>query len=269
MNLFEFQSYRSVLAEKIKENESIYGYQTLLAKEARCHRSYLSQVLSGKSHFTGDQLHALGRHWVMSGEEIVYLLDLLNLEKAATLELQRFYREKLSIQRKKMTSISSRIKKKSASENQLYLFHSSWIHLAVYTLMFIPRYQTREAVAEYFETSLRRIQPVLDRLLKEGLLKKNRQNYVPVSLDIHLAKNSPFLPSYLRSWRDRAVESARSNHDTDTHYTALYTMSKKDSDQFLERCLQLIEESRKTAIQSQDESELVCLNLDWFRVQTG
>ena len=88
MSFFDNTNYRDVIRLKIKENDSVRGYQSRLAESAGCHSSYLSQVLKGQVNLTPDQGMAFCEFWNFDELHSDFFLSLLNLERAGTERLK-------------------------------------------------------------------------------------------------------------------------------------------------------------------------------------
>ena len=63
----------------------------------------------------------------------------------------------------------------------------------------------------------------------------------------------------------QAVRDLQGEGSDGVHFTAVYSLSKKDWHAIRDRILQLIVESRETALKSPEE-ELIAMTLDAFRV---
>ncbi|RZA13814.1 MAG: hypothetical protein EOP10_29155, partial [Proteobacteria bacterium] len=82
MAVWIFNSYREIILEKIRDNKSIRGYQSLMATAALCHSSFFSHVLKGESQLTPDQASGLCDFWNLTRNETEYFLTLVNYERS-------------------------------------------------------------------------------------------------------------------------------------------------------------------------------------------
>jgi uncharacterized protein (TIGR02147 family) len=265
--IYLFLDYKDWIRSLIHHHADTYGFKSKLAAAANCQRSYLSQTLTGKPHLTPDQLLGIAQLCNLSPEESEYLLDLYAFEKASTPPLKKFYTQRIERARKRHQDVGKRIKKKTTTIDEQSLFYSNWMYCAIYTCAMLEKCRTPEAIAIKLSLPLDLVQAATIKLTELGLFQKNANGYQPTNTDIHLSKGSSFLPIHLRNWRDRAVEhSATRPGRTAVHYSGVYTISKKDFDVLVEQYLQVIERTREQCMASKNENEIVCFNLDWFKL---
>jgi uncharacterized protein (TIGR02147 family) len=261
------KAYKTWVIDQIEANKGIYGYQTQLAAAAGCQRSYLSQALRGKPHLTVDQLIGIAQFCGLSNDETSYLLDLHSFEKANTVLLKNFYQQRLERGMRRYQDVGKRIKKTKVKAEEHSLFYSNWIYGAIYTCTLLEKARTPAGISQKLLVPLEFVQKAMQSLLDAGLLLKKDGQYSASNSDIHLSKDSPFLPIHLKNWRERAVEHASlRSQEPSVHFSAVYTLAKRDYEKLMEHYLQIIELTRKTIMSSKDETEVVCFNLDWFKV---
>jgi hypothetical protein len=83
--------------------------------------------------------------------------------------------------------------------------------------------------------------------------------------NIHAPRGSVQEVLHQTNWRRQAILRVPRQKKPDLHYTALYTLAAADIERLRELALRFIEDSRAVVIPSPSE-ELVCCNLDFFRV---
>ena len=81
VNIYEYLDYKKFLTAKIKEGSKVRGFQTRMAKTAKCQKSYLSQVLRTKYHITTDQAFRLTQFFNFSALETDYFIELVNFAR--------------------------------------------------------------------------------------------------------------------------------------------------------------------------------------------
>lgn len=83
--------------------------------------------------------------------------------------------------------------------------------------------------------------------------------------DLHIPKNSPMIGIHHNNWRQRAVLDSTLPNTEGVHYTAVYSISRKDHEHLKTKVLDLVEQSRKIVAPSKEE-ELICFTCDLFEV---
>lgn len=271
MRIYEFENYRAVISHFIRDNESTRGYQGQLAKAAGCHRSYLSHVLNRSVQLTLDQGAGLCRFWALSELESNFFLDLIALERAGTAPLRELIQRRLNRCRSRLReqdkNISVRVgAERMASPNFESEYYSAWFWRAIHMATGIAQYRQPRAIAERLRLPVDLVEKVLARLEQEGLVERGKQKDWRRSKDnLHLPKNSPFNSLSHMIWRQKAFEDAQRMRPGSLHFSALYTMSRKDAERLQESLLGSIENSRKEILLSKDE-ELFCFNCDFFEL---
>ena len=265
--IYSFSDYRKYLRAVIKHNSDVWGYQTRLAEAAGCQRSFLSQVLSGKSGLTLDHAAGASQYLNLSEDEAHYFLDLINLDRAATQTLKKMISERLENQKSKREHLGTRFSEQtfSSSEFNEQIYYSSWHFAAIHILTGIPEFQTANAIASRLGISIHSVNATLNKLREMQLVDQDRKGQWKISnRRIHLAKESPMSFANHQNWRQQALLDLPTDHHA-VHYTAVHSMAVIDFPRFKSILLKAIDETRSLVIQSQSE-ELTCFTCDFFTV---
>ena len=271
--VYEFTSYKDFLRAKIEENSDVYGYQTQLAKVAGCQRSFLSQALHSHVHLTPEQACGLANHFRFNDDQRGYFLDLLLLDRAGTQELRDFQLTKIKRAQRKAKEHAKRYQEeKISSAEETAIYYSSWMVSAIHMLLTIPQYRTVNLIAKRLSISKEQANQTLQQLKKLNLAemkgKGEGAEWNTTKNRIHLPERPPFTVMNHRNWREVALEHAARSKVNSTHYTAVYSLSKKDYDQLQSMLRNFLDETRKKVFASPEE-EIAVFLCDFFVLDRG
>lgn len=266
MSIFHLKDYKDVLRRKIKEHEGQRGVLAKLAEAAGCQRSYLSQVLNTHIHLIPD--HALGicEFFHFNEDETRFFLGLVDHARAGTPRLRKRISQQLHEIRERNTVLEKKIDAKviqSTEEN--FLYYSSWIYAAVHVAVSIHELQTPHQIAQHLQLARETVENVLVFLESQQLVAKHSGKWNYVTGERHLSRQSALVALHHNNWRQRAVLSAQSSPNGNYHYTGVSSLSRHDFHAVSAILLEVTEKIRKLTRVSTEE-ELVCLNMDFFKV---
>jgi uncharacterized protein (TIGR02147 family) len=267
ISIFLFSDYKVYLKEMVQANKGVHGYKAQLAQAMRAPQSFLSQVLHSHVHLSQDHAFRLSGFWNLSADEQSYLLDLVNIARAGSRELQEYFKSRLAELKQRNEDLSKRFKQpKVETTDHQWAYYSAWHFAAVHLLLTIPDYRTCEKIALKLELPRATIDETLAGLESMGLAKRLGSKWEVTQKSIHLSKSSPVSPVNHMIWRQRAVQDMyRQQSQRGLHYTALHTLSKGDFDRIRFQLMESIERTRAIAAPSLEE-ELICLAIDLFVV---
>ena len=268
MNLFSYSDYKKFLKDKISENRALFGYKTKLAKAANCQKSFLSVVLSSHTHLTIEHAFGLSSFFQFNRAERDFFIHLLQFARAGTIELKKYYSEKMQNQKLEHENFGKRFPHENiVSEGKdAGIYYSNWTFAAIHILLTIPEYQTDSAIAKKLLIPLSQVRSVLRELADLGLAKKGSGvSWQATKMNIHIAKDSYLNQINHSNWRRKAEENIAQKTSDSVHYTGIYSLSRADLELLRDLIFDLVERSRKIAIASPEE-ELVCFACDFFRV---
>lgn len=266
MDAFAYTSYKDFLKSFIEKNAS-RGFISQIAQACGCDRTYISQVLNGKAHFTPDHIIQFCEHFRIPKAESEYLLLLLLRDRSALLGAKKSLEERIKEIRSDGIALSSKVatkeKTKEISEEMRTLYYSSWIYSAIHILTSIPEFQVPAAIAQKLQLSLSGVHEVLRSLVEMSLVKKEKGRFLHSGGDIYLRRTNPQSFSHHLSWRMRAVE--RAFEKDDIHYTVAFSVSKGDVELLRSQMIELIERQRKIVRSS--GTEVACaFCIDFFKL---
>lgn len=265
--VFEFRSYKGFLTLITGGKQTRRGMKAKLAQAAGCQPTYISQVLHGQAHLSLEQAERLARHLKFTPEETQYFMLLVHRDRAGTEDLKKFYLNQMQQILERRLNVVNRLgEKNSLSEEQRGIFYSSWHYLAVLIGLTIPKLRTREALASYFQISLKRIDTILEFLYQTGLAKKEGNKIQVNTTEIRLGKDSPHIFRHHTHWRQQAIESFEREGISDLHYSAVVSLSKEDVLRLKDRMLENIK-SDVEMIKISQEEEIYVYSVDFFSLK--
>lgn len=266
MNIYHQNDYKDVLAEKIKEFQGHRGTLAKLAEAAGCQRSYLSQVLNTHVQFTPD--HALGvcSFFEFTEDETQYFLLLVDLARAGSTKLKQRIQNQLKQIRDRNTVLEKKISANIVhATEQNYLYYSNWIYSAVHIAVSIPELQTAKALSNHFFIPLEIIEKILADLESMKLISRQGQKWSYAAGEQHLSRRSALISLHHNNWRNKAVMSSQTHPEKNYHYTGISSLSRYDYQIVSDILLEVTEKIRKIISVSKEE-ELICLNMDFFKL---
>src|SRR3989344_6270394 len=92
VSVFDFSDYKEFLRAWIDEKgHKGRGLKTKLAQAIGCNSTYVAHILHGKSHLSLEQGEAAARFKGLDTKEKHYFLLLIQLGRAGTVELRRYF----------------------------------------------------------------------------------------------------------------------------------------------------------------------------------
>lgn len=262
--VFDFKDYREFLKERLPVGGPHRGARNRLAEALNCQKGFVSQVLSGRSHFSLEHGMQISRFLELDAGEEEYFLLLLHYARAGSKDLEKFYDRKLNEIHERRKEIKARIRARSdLSEAEQMTYYSSWHYVAVHMCLFLPETTNRNSIAEYLGLPAKTITQVLDFLINVGLAKEEQGEVTAGPARIHLEKGSPFISKHHTNWRMRAIESLDSPREEDLHYSLVMSVDSKAIEKIREILLKTIQDIEPTLKAAADE-KIATLNIDLF-----
>lgn len=264
-SIFDHKDYKAYLREL---GDSLpRGFRKALAQAIHCQTAYVSQVLNGNYHLSLEQAEAATRFLGLSRDESRGFVLLVEIQRAGTSSLKKFFSEQLAEVRERHLLIKERIGVSNAlSEQNQIRYYSSWHYAAVHMAVTIPRLRTRAALMRGLRIPAKKLADVLDFLGSVGLIAKEGERYLPGSTQLHLPKDSPSIQRHYSNWRLQALALMDSDQaDDNLHYSSVSSLSATDAQRIRAMLAQAITDA-VGVIKDSPEEQLVGINVDCFRV---
>lgn len=264
LDIFDFDNYKSYLTAKL---ELEYGAKVKLAESINCKPAFVTQVLSGTSHFSQEHCVQICEHLNLNNLESDYLVFLVLRDRSGSEKLRSYYRLKLDhLSSQRHMDYGKQIKSDSElTDFQKQEFYSSWFHSAIHILLSIPIYNQPQPIASRLGLDIETIKSSLDFLHELGLVRLEKGQYSIGARRIHLEKSSPLVVKHHLGWRIRAMNSIEQRDLHNLHYSAVSSLSKKDFHRIRKDLISAISNAEQV-VKTSPEEEVFALNIDWFKI---
>ena len=133
MELLKHEDYKEYLRERIRAMpRKGRGEVQRIAKALRVHPSFISQVLRGSNHLTGEQALALAAHWGLAEGDTDYFLLLVQHQRASTPALKHHFHRKIVNFREQIRANREEERREFAiSRADQSIFYSDWHYSAI------------------------------------------------------------------------------------------------------------------------------------------
>jgi uncharacterized protein (TIGR02147 family) len=264
-NIFEFQDYKAYLNAWIASRpRGSRGVKSRIAENAHCHLAYISQVLTGMSHFSLEQADALQGLLEHGEEEANYFLLLVEFARAGTSSLSKHFERRIQKVLDQRVQLKHRFTdKRSLSTEDQAIYYSHWAYIAVHMAVLNPKFRTPGTIARYFDLSISKTSQILDFLSSVGLVKNESGVFAPGEVRIHLGHDSPMISKHHTNWRIQGVKSLERETPQELHYSGVISVSFANLPKVREVMIRALEEVRKIVKDSEDET-VYCYSLDLF-----
>lgn len=245
-----------------------HGQLKKLAEFLGVHTTFVSQVFNGEKTLSAEQGMGVAEFLGLGELETHYFIKLIQIEKAGTEKLKKLILLEAKAIKEQAQRISSRlVVNEVLPDEEKAIFYSAWYYSAIRLLVGIEGHQDPAVIASHLNLPRKTVSDVLNFLLGAGLLVREDSLLKVGPSKTHLEPESPFIRLHHLNWRNRALLNLERVDTEKLHYSSPMTLGKKDVPLVRARLVQLIEDVGKIIGPSPNE-ELMCLNIDWFRILT-
>lgn len=268
MNIFEYEDYKDILKFNIRsKGKARHGLYRKIAEHLNVHPTLVSQVISGDKHFSEEQLFSVCEFLGISKFETIYLLSLLQIERAGSKKLKDHYTEVKKKLRKQSLQISQRVEEvRVLNEEEKAIFYSNWIYSAVHLMTTLDKEICFEDICKRFVLPTGKAREILDFLSQIRMISEENGKFKIGTVSTHLEKNSPFLLKHHTSWRLKAIQAAENLSDEELIYSVNVSLSRSDFARLREDLVQFIQHFLAVVKDSPSE-DIAQLNLDLFWIK--
>lgn len=267
LSVYDFKYYRKFLLAWINHQDQTRGLYRKLAEAARCETSHISRVLGNQLELTMDQGYRICKFVGLDGDEKKYFLKLIEWERSGDSDFKKEIERELQKMVSLQENLSQRFQDQPVMMNgQELVYYSSWHWSAIHILVSIPGYRKIEQIAKKLSLSEEFVRKSLHSLKEFGLVEEESGQWRMTNKHIHLGKDSPMNSVQHGNWRQQAVLRSQNPNHQDLHYTIVQSLSLNDYEKIKKLFLKTLDEYRSIANPSAEE-ELVCLTLDFFKIE--
>lgn len=266
MSVFDFEDYKLYLKNLLATSGETRGTRSKLAEKLNCNIGFVSQVLNGNSQFSLEHATLISEFLNLSEEETDFFLLLVQYERAGSEKLKSHFKRQISKIKKQRKEIKSRIKtSKDLTEADYGIYYSNWSYSAVHMTLSITQYQSKSALKEKLNLTLKQLDTVIQFLLEKGLIIEEKGLYKTGPTRIHLTRNSPLICQHHANWRIEAMKFIPRQVESNLHYSSVMTMSVSDSEKIKNVILKALEDIEVVLKPSPNE-EVFSLGIDFFKL---
>lgn len=267
LDIFKYSSYRDYLRDWIEQaKHARLSNIAKVAQVAQVHPTFLSQVFSGRKELSLEQGAFVSDYLDHSRIELDYFLVLINLERAGTTRLKKYWNQRrIEIEGEKHR-LGARFKPhRELSSEQRAVFYSSWIYAAVWASTAIASGQSESDIATRFQIDHSRASKIVNFLVEAGLCVLHGELYRISDLHVHVPADSPYVFKHHMNWRIRAINRFDDLQPDELLYTSPMSVSKADFALIREKLRVFIQEIIEIG-KASEADEVICLDIDLFRV---
>ncbi len=266
MNIFNFNDYKEIIREKIKENKHLKAYKTNLAMLAGCQKSFFSQVLSTHIHFTPDHAARLTEIWHFNESEADYFILLLMQARAGNSSLKNYLQKKIDKLIQLQGQPSERLYWPSLDSPSSQLqYYSSWYWSAIHILVSVPEMTSANEIASHLKLPMEIVLQALQWLEEKKLIVKKNTGWSVTDTFIHLNSRSPMNETHQSNWLHKAIADLQKQNSDSLHYSSVFTIDEATF-QNLKRTLVDSIEKMTPQILASPSKKLVCLSTHLFPI---
>lgn len=268
MDIFEQASYKEAIKLYLRNwGRPIRGAFKNIAEHLGVNPTLVSQVLSGPRDFSEEQMFAVCEYLGLPQLESQYLMTLLQIERAGTVALKKYYSKFLERIREQSQLVSSHApKSRNLSDTEKATFYSNYIYSAIHIASGLEQNVTFDFICKRFSLSPARAREILDFLLETQLITEKNGKFSTGASFTHLDKKSPFVQKLISNWRLKAIDAAAEMTDEEIFYSANFSVSKKDFSVLRKKMVQVIQDFILIAKDSPAE-DIAQFNLDLFWIK--
>jgi len=230
------------------------------------HPTFLSQVLSATKDFSSEQALLVAEFLGLSDHQTEYFMTLVEKEKASHFKLEDRLKRKINTLQEEAQQLDRLLKKENDRLNteQLGEYYSSWTYIAVHSLIALAPYQNRQSLYQALNIEKPEIDRILLFLYRAGLAIEEKGQIKRIgSKSTFIGKESPFIWTHLRNWREVAIQRMQNLTKNDLSYSTVITLRAKDAQKIMDIVRDAIKKADEV-IESTEPEVMALLNFDFM-----
>lgn len=266
--VYDHTDYVHFLNARLRAMTQTRGSQSALAKYLGVQSSFLSQVLSRRTHLSREQAVKVAEYFSLPYDELRFFMLLVDAERAGSKSLESFYRTEIEMILRQREEVQERIGvREQLEEEAQVVYYSSWVYGAVHILTALPGTQTVDAIAHFLRLPREQIASVTEWLKKNGLIEQKTDGSFAIGKGrIHAGRHSRHSARNHANWRIKSLDSFERSTPDDVHYTAFLGISKEAKAVLKEKLMTFLQEIEPVIADAKEEKGVVLL-LDLFELK--
>lgn len=259
-DLFEFHGYKDLVNYIVTLKGR--GEYKRIAEYLNVSTVLISQVFKGPKDISLEQSVKICEYYAFKDLETKYFLALVSFSRAGSFNLRAFYKKELIQLKEESQKIEKRVKhnKTLSIEDQAY-FYSDWTYSAIRLSCDLPEVRSFKDISKKLGLKEEKVKSVLDFLISRNLVMRSSDGLSLGVKSTHLSKDSIYIKSHHLNWRNRSLNTFSNITDSETMYSAPFSMSKSNFEKLNSKILKLVENFVELATEEQAE-DLYYLNID-------
>lgn len=266
MTIFEFQDYRAYLKKRFPVSGESRGSRARLAERLKVQSAFVSRVMASHADFSLEQACVINAFLSHTGDEADYFMLLLQLAKAGSVELRRYFLAKIEEIQRLKREIHSRmtITDRIPVESQIR-YYSHWVYPYLHLLVRLPGHHSRDKLIEAVPLPREITEAAVEWMLECGIFESRKGRLASRIQVMHLDRQSPLVLGYHQQWRRQAMNRLDELREQNLFFTSPISLSQADYERVRALVLELVTKVNEVVIPSADET-IACLNIDLFKV---
>ena len=270
MNIYAENDYRKILAASLQEKKSIDSQLNFqrMAEAIRVQKSYLSNVLKGRSQLSADQLFLASNFLGFSIEQANYLNLLLEYDRSGVQDRKVILKKEITrIQTEQLESKAHLTAERiDLSPEKLFEYYLNPLHAIIHNALSIERYRRNPALlvddlnvkAEHVERSI----AVLEKC--QIIQRRRTGRAIELILDhIHLPRESAVYPAFRNQLKQMSIARLQNNEENDYSFWVTFSADDKTLLKLKQEFLALLKKT-EASVRKAPAQNVYQMNFDLF-----
>lgn len=228
--------------------------------------AYFSRVLNGQVNLNLEQAFRLSHFLGMASGEKQFFFNLIEKERAGTIELRQYFQEQVEQQVEERNHIHNRLSQVSQmSTDSKAEYYSNWYYQAIHLLVSLSSIESAEDISKKLNLNIVTVNQVINFLKLHALIGGLSDSASSSEVSVHLPGDSPLVVQHHRNWRLKAMQDARQTDESHLHFSSAVTVDNVTYSALRKQILSMIENA-VVQFQQAPTEDLYCLNIDWYRL---
>ncbi|MBX3040110.1 MAG: TIGR02147 family protein [Bdellovibrionaceae bacterium] len=263
-SIYQFTDYKAYVNEWVSaQPKQGFGEYRRMATSLQISTTMVSQVFKSDKHLSLELASDLCDYLRMDEDETEYFLLLVDHARAGSHKLQKRFERQIKARQEKAKKLENRVKATELGIEEKSVFYSSWIYQGVRMLTDLQEYDDADAIAKRLNLPKNQIQKVLDFLIQNQLVMKERNSLKLGNARTHVGSSSPLVSRHHQNWRLQGLTKMVQADEDQFFYTAPMTLSSEVANWIRQELPSIVERINAKVIPSPSET-VRCLNIDWF-----